>query len=263
MIRVTKRQAPRQLATAGVAATTLLQNEYDAAPDDFRTGVRKLKFKPTIFGHVTVRNELARVQFGKCCYCEVKIPVPYALQHVEHYRPKSQSRQARKSAPVLPGYYWLAYDWNNLFLSCHFCNSSNKGDQFPLANEALRVRDHHDPIAQEYPLVLCPDGTDDPELHIDFHEEVPKGLTPRGRSTIEILGLDSPKHEPRLETLGQLRRTRNEIIALKNLSINDPAEITEVTEMIRDRRARLLIAQRSSSPFSAMAKRFLERNPIP
>jgi hypothetical protein len=57
--------------------------------------------------------------------------------------------------------------------------------------------------------------------------------------------------------------TRDEIIVLKNLSIADPAEITEVAKMIRDRRTELLIAQRSNSPFSAMAKRFLQRNPIP
>src|SRR5258707_8668585 len=108
MIRIVKGQAPRRLTTVGVAATVLLEKEYDATPNEFRLGTIKHKFRSSIFGHTTVRNELAGAQSGKCCYCEVKIPIPYALQHVEHYRPKSQSRQGPKSAPVLPGYYWLA-----------------------------------------------------------------------------------------------------------------------------------------------------------
>ena len=89
MIKVTKGLAPSRLMDAGAAATRLLKEEFDAAPQEFRDGTRKLKFKDLIFGHATVRNELGRIQNGKCCYCEVKIPVPYALQHVEHYRPKT------------------------------------------------------------------------------------------------------------------------------------------------------------------------------
>ena len=160
MIKVNKGPAPSRLIDAGTAATVSLKEDYDTAPQQFRDGTRKLKFKDSIFGHATVRNELGRIQSGKCCYCEVKIPVPYALQHVEHYRPKTQSRQSRKSKPRFPGYYWLAYDWTNLFLCCHFCNSSNKIDLFPLADDAMRARDHHDPIAQEAPLILCPNQSE-------------------------------------------------------------------------------------------------------
>lgn len=257
MIRVAKGAAPPHLVAAGMPATAALRNEYDATPNDFRAGTRKLIFKPAIFGHPTVRQKLAQAQHGKCCYCEVTIPVPYALQHIEHYRPKSRSRQSRGSNPVFPGYYWLAYDWTNLFLSCHFCNSSKKGDLFPLSNEALRARDHHSPVTQEAPLILCPDGADDPEQHIEFHDEIPKAITPQGKSTIEVLGLDSPKHESRLETLGRLRTLRDEIIVLKKFS--QP----QLAKLIREKRARLLVAQRPSSPFSAMAKHYIRNNPIP
>ena len=257
MIRVIKGAAPRRLTVAGSAATISLKAEYDAAPREFRNGTKKLKFKDSIFGHVTVRNELGRNQHGKCCYCEVIIPVPYALQHVEHYRPKSRSRQSRNSKPIFPGYYWLAYDWANLFLSCHFCNSSNKGDLFPIANEALRARDHNDPIAREATLILCPGGPGDPDRHIEFHEDTPKGITAEGRATIKYLGLDSAKHGLRLEALGRLRKLRDEIIVLKQYQIGDLAE------MIRERRTELLLAQRPSAPFSMLARHYLRKNPIP
>jgi uncharacterized protein (TIGR02646 family) len=257
VIRIRKGAAPSRLISVGGAATVNLKKDYDAAPNDFRNGTRKLKFNDSIFRHNSVRDKLIASQHGKCCYCEVKIPVPYALQHVEHYRPKSRSRQSRTAAPVIPGYYWLAYEWTNLFLCCGFCNSSNKGDQFPLANEALRARDHHDRISRESPLILCPSGPDDPEPHIEFHEEIPKGITPEGRTTIQCLGLDSPKHEPRLDALGRLRKLRNEIIVLKTSSG------AGLRKMIRERRAALVIAKRASSPYCAMARQFLDKNPIP
>jgi uncharacterized protein (TIGR02646 family) len=257
MMKVIKGAAPKRLTGAGHAATVALKAEYDATTQAFRNGTKKLKFKDAIFGHPTVRNELGRIQHGKCCYCEVKIPVPYALQHVEHYRPKSRSRQSRVTKPLLPGYYWLAYDWDNLFLSCHFCNSPNKSDLFPLADEALRARDHNDPIGQENPLILCPGSVDDPDRHIEYHEEIPKGITIEGTATVEFLGLDSTKHELRLEALGRLRKLRDEIIVLK--CVADPG----VADMIRERRTELLLAQRPTSQFSMMAKHYLRRNPIP
>jgi uncharacterized protein (TIGR02646 family) len=257
MIKVTKGPAPKRLTSVGNAATISLKADYDASPQDFRSGTKKLKFKDSIYGHLTVRNELGRIQHGKCCYCEVKIPVPYALQHVEHYRPKSRSRQSRSSKPTVPGYYWLAYDWDNLFLSCHFCNSSNKGDLFPLANQALRARDHNASLMQETALILNPGGADDPDHHIEFHEEIPKGVTAEGRATIKLLGLDSAKHELRLEALGKLRKLRDEIIVL--MRVQDDG----LVEMISDRRTELLLAQRPNSPFSMMARHYLQKNPIP
>jgi uncharacterized protein (TIGR02646 family) len=257
MISITKGVAPAHLTTVGRDATEALKREYDSRRDEYRNGTKKFKFRDSIFGHASVRRELVSSHHGKCCYCETKIPVPYALQHVEHYRPKSRCRQSPGSPPVVPGYYWLAYDWANLFLCCHFCNSSNKGDQFPLANEARRARDHHDPITRESALILCPSGPEDPEHHIKFHEEVPKGITAKGRRTIECLGLDSPKHEPRLEALGRLRKLREEIIALKNSP--DPG----LKKLITEKRAALLVAKRPSSPYSAMVRHFLEKYPIP
>jgi len=128
---------------------------------------------------------------------------------------------------------------------------------FPLANEASRARDHNGSITNEVALILCPGGPEDPEAHITFHDDIPKGITDLGRGTVEALRLDSDRHEMRLEALGKLRKLRDEIIALR--SYDEPV----LAELVRERRGALLIAQRASSPFSAMAKEFLHRNPIP
>jgi hypothetical protein len=62
---------------------------------------------------------------GKCAYCEAPTTV-VAHGDVEHFRPKSV-------------YWWLAYCYDNYLFSCQICNQTFKGDNFPLADEMLRL----------------------------------------------------------------------------------------------------------------------------
>ena len=64
----------------------------------------------------SVQKKLNEIYHLKCAYCEQKLLD--APKHVEHYRPKDT-------------YYWLAYSWDNLLLSCGSCNSS-KGTKFQI-----------------------------------------------------------------------------------------------------------------------------------
>ncbi|MDX4066804.1 retron system putative HNH endonuclease [Aliarcobacter skirrowii] len=64
----------------------------------------------------SVQKILKNIYNLKCAYCEQKLLD--APKHIEHYRPKDI-------------YYWLAYSWDNLLLSCGSCNSS-KGINFQI-----------------------------------------------------------------------------------------------------------------------------------
>ena len=205
MIHIAKGKAPRKLTVDGVARAMAHCSEYDADPTAYRSGTRRMVISEGIYAHPTVRNALERAQHAKCCYCEAQPDKPYAHLHIEHWRPKAYSKQSRDAAELRPGYYWLAYDWDNLFLSCHFCNSSNKGNIFPLSNPNARARNHHADLAAEMPLLLKPDGMEDPRDHISFHEEIPIGKTPKGKETVAVLGLDRTEHVVRLRLLDQLK----------------------------------------------------------
>ena len=61
-----------------------------------------------------VSKKLYAIYNTKCAYCEKNIDDED--KHIEHYRPKKE-------------YYWLAYSWDNLLLSCAKCNKF-KGDKF-------------------------------------------------------------------------------------------------------------------------------------
>jgi hypothetical protein len=90
-----------------------------------------------------------------------------------------------------PGYFWLAYVWENLFLACQLCNQTFKRNLFPLADPATRATSHLDDLAAETPLLLHP-GDDEPGAFIGFRDEVafPIDDHPRGRATIEVVGLN-------------------------------------------------------------------------
>ena len=183
MIKIDKpNTSPTILTTKGAERTQNDCDAFDNSPDDYRSREKKFKFNQDFYGDPEVRDALLKAQNGKCCYCEKLIDVG----EVEHFRPKGAVKQAHGQSKQSPGYYWLVYAWDNLFLSCHECNSK-KGILFPLQDDTVRARSHHNDIDDEQPLFINP--TEEPSDHIGFREHVPVPITSRGRETIKGLGL--------------------------------------------------------------------------
>ncbi len=72
----------------------------------------------TLYKNDTIKKKLRNIYSDKCAYCEKDISDD--PQAIEHYRPKDK-------------YYWLAYSWDNLLLSCTRCNSK-KFNNFKVKN---------------------------------------------------------------------------------------------------------------------------------
>lgn len=145
-------------------------------------GGPKPKFK--VYSHDEVKEALIDLFDLKCAYCETKV---VSARDIEHFRPKGRIRTLT-GAILSPGYYWLAADWNNLLLSCPDCNqnkralerdangkwtfveiSTGKLDQFPLLNEANRVRHHAQNISAEETDRLLLNPCNDPvRKHLRF-----------------------------------------------------------------------------------------------
>lgn len=257
MIHIRKGDAPAILLSRGVEAAKRHCEDYEADRDAYNQGKKRLEFKSSIYGHQTVRDALEESHYGKCAYCEVRIPKPYADGHVEHWRPKGAVKQARGTENICPGYYWLAYDWDNLLLACQFCNRDNKRTLFPLNDPSLRARNHLQLLAAESPQILKPDGTDFLGEHIEFVDELPRGRTPLGRTTIETLGLDRIEHKPRDDLYIRLKEAYDIVTKF----VNDPHEAA--CQIVAAERAFLQQAPLPSSPFSAMAAAFIESHPVP
>lgn len=211
----------RRREAAGIAA---LEAQISA-------GKYPLSFQGAIWGDNQVREALEFSHLGKCAFCEVEIR-PGATPQVEHYRPKAGVRNEITGIMLQPGYYWLAYHWDNLLLACGSCNSPrHKGNRFPLRVEAARAYTMDD-LPSEDPLLLNP-FNEDPRIRIRFRECVayPVANDHIGQVTIDTLGLN------RTELVDARRRHVRMVRVIANAARNhrdavDRAEATLVLEQL-------------------------------
>ena len=252
MIFVDKPDPPAELSK-GESLKSDYCSSFDRHRKAYENGTKKFKFKKRIYGHENVKAELLKAQFSKCCYCESRIGRT-SSGDVEHYRPKAYSQQDRGQPKIYPGYYWLVYDWNNLFVSCDICNRSHKKNYFPLSNPDERVRDHSGDLDKEKPLILNPGGSKDLFNQIHFYNELAKGVTKVGETTVVMIGLNrDPLLESRLEKLAILKCLCNSVQLLKTQNGSDVQHTIEETQnFIQD-----YVSQESE--YSAMASEFLKQ----
>jgi uncharacterized protein (TIGR02646 family) len=206
------------------------------------------EFDGDVYADAAVKSALKRTQFDKCCYCEGRI-MAWSPGDVEHFRPKTRVQQRRRAPLQYPGYYWLAYRWENLLFACDICNRSNKRNLFPLANPALRCTGPGNPLAQEHPLLVHP-VEDDPRDHIRFKLVVPIGHTAEGRETIDVLGLK--RAALKKERVSRLKRARGLIkVAILAASAGKQAEVDRAMHELK----RMTLP---GAPFSSMVIDYLD-----
>lgn len=177
-------------ALDGKTKITRYERERDAAIAFFTNPANYFNNKKLVegaFGFKVYKDKqladvLSREFRKKCAYCESKFAA-VTPSDIEHYRPKASIGSGANE--LKPGYYWLAGDWDNLLISCPNCNRPRnyevpgqgedvllgKGSQFPLADEAKRVRRHDGDVVTEADerLLLHP-CIDRPEEHLSFDE---------------------------------------------------------------------------------------------
>ncbi|HLC17234.1 MAG TPA: hypothetical protein VJL89_13515 [Thermodesulfovibrionia bacterium] len=95
---------------------------------------------------------------GKCAYCECYI-TNFQRGDIEHFRPKLAVTDKNDNPIQHPGYYWLAYDWQNLLPSCQICNQPSKiGDKKIGKHNRFPVNGNHArtpaEVKDEKPLLI-------------------------------------------------------------------------------------------------------------
>ncbi|MCV9929699.1 hypothetical protein OIU83_18705 [Flavobacterium sp. LS1R49] len=191
MIKIIKNLAPEKLIKKGSVQTKIDLEQYSSNKTKYDSGALKFEALSTIYNSDSVRETLETIQKNKCCYCETKST--RSNSDVEHFRPKAAYSSDFKGKSMYPGYFWLAYDWNNLFLACQVCNQIFKNDFFPIEKEHTRAQLHDFKIDNEVSLFIHP-SEDEPEDEIGYRESIPFGKTKKGKSTIAYLGFGSIEH---------------------------------------------------------------------
>jgi uncharacterized protein (TIGR02646 family) len=255
MIRIRKKSAapvPVILQTKGKNETEALKARYDKGERDF--GGKD--FDSGIYGNKEVKDSLIAIQDYKCCFCESKIGhIGYG--DVEHFRPKAGWIQGDEQLNK-PGYYWLAYEWDNLLLSCQLCNQRYKKNFFPLVNNSQRSLSHHDNIDEEQPVFIHP-VNDEVEAFITFNEEIPVAVNGdiRGKETISKLGLDR-------ELLNEQRRnTLSKVRDIYDLASGYPDTYPELQEAARGKVKKYLDQSKlDETEYASMLRSFFRDNPV-
>lgn len=171
---VTPAQREAELATVFFTDPTNFANEQK---------LTKKSFTFRIYKHPELMAALEQIFVKKCAYCESRF-AHVTPKDIEHFRPKSEIDTG--TGKLRPGYYWLAGEWQNLLVSCPDCNRGRKfkvpgqatpvrlgkSTQFPLRNEAGRIRDAGSAISSEDAIRLLIDPCkDQPDRHIMFDDQ--------------------------------------------------------------------------------------------
>jgi uncharacterized protein (TIGR02646 family) len=160
---------------------------------------------------------LAQRFHHKCAYCEAR-PGHVSRPHIEHFRPKGLLQFEGKM-----------FDWDNWLLSCGICNEE-KWRHFPEENGQ--------------PLLLNP-AEEEPSRHLCFVGPRLRGVTKRGKKTVELVELDRQA----------LRDERKSWLTLVNslLLLWVESGDEDVREACREH---LIWTMQDDAPFAGMARAY-------
>ncbi len=248
---------------------------------------KRKKFSYDQYRNAEIKDALKRMCHDKCAYCESNFLHVY-YGDIEHFRPKKMV--GTKAEPKVPGYYWLANDWNNLLLSCLFCNQAKKQfvqkdnsfqivtigkqNRFPLSKKRLynRTRTHKDWNVKEKKenenrLIIDP-CKDEPERYFKYEKEgiiLPKYKTGKknkiAEESINIFALQrfylvQERRKKSIEIAMQIDLIKDYILKL-NSNISNPVIDAHFESKIKDGTDKLFHFTYKRAPFSAMARQFV------
>lgn len=161
---------------------------------DFFLNTPKAKKPKNLFSFYSTEKDFYKTELidmfrQRCAYCESIVTIG-SRGDIEHFRPKGEF-VTKEGKTIEPGYYWLAADWDNLYLSCINCNQnttfkiidskdptkfiekpSGKMNQFALRDENGRLKNQDQKIHDEEPYRLLIDPCrDKPETMLEFTKD--------------------------------------------------------------------------------------------
>lgn len=146
------------------------------------------------YGYKTDKNVVSEVESvfnGKCAYCESKVETDDKYDGMNHFRPMNSAKNYGDSSDSIDHYWWLMYEWSNLYYSCVHCNRF-KGSWFPVDGKRSKLRTSYIRIvAEENNLILDP-CQDDISSSVYFNLSNGEILahSMQGMTTIKILNLN-------------------------------------------------------------------------
>jgi uncharacterized protein (TIGR02646 family) len=223
------------------------------------TKKRQTRFEFDITPVRAAKEQLAKEFNHKCAYCESPIE-RITDADLEFFRPKSAKGLNDEFSN--DHYWWLYYEWKNIFYCCSVCNRT-KSNWFPVEGKRIPVKTPYaEGIKKENNLLIDP-CNEDPEAHLDFNFSgsiFPR--TQKGKWTIETLQLN--RHALREARKMSIRSVQGAITKLftgllnklfpSNKAIRQDAEVGPTVEYIER-----LLKNNSEIPYAGALRNCLKR----
>ena len=179
-------EPPQILSSARVEREKSHINEFYSQASNKKQN--RYEFKSRYINHRHVKTALKDLFKGKCSYCETLLNIS-EINKPTHFRPKQFSMNL-DGAVSRNHYWWLFFDWNNMYSSCSICNSS-KSTRFPVSGKRVN---YVQPTKEEKALLIDPCNQEDfNEIHFYPKEDgFMVELTKRGKITVDIFKLNRP-----------------------------------------------------------------------
>jgi uncharacterized protein (TIGR02646 family) len=164
---------------------------------------------------LSCRKSLDRLFNKRCAYCE-SIISSTLTGLIDHFRPINSAinLDGKQNA----GYWWLAYQWSNLYLICDECNRLKK-NRFPVKGKRFNSKEQN--LNNEKYLLIDPcnkDDIDESEFLFDEDGKM-ESRSDRGTLTIEVLGLNRSILVSRRKML--IETMRSSFLLLNKSNINN------------------------------------------
>lgn len=287
MIRVDRATLPRPAAldmpydrgawkgkTEAERVATLYRRHLEAGGEP-----RKFKFEYSRYKQPEVKATLEALFHGKCAYCESRYVGTQPID-VEHWRPKGEVHALAPdgSKSVLPGYHWLASDWDNLFPSCIDCNRGREQTDFLTGEKVLLGKASQFPVegprmgppapgatpAFDTPLLVNP-CEDDPAEHLELRSDggvVAVNDSPKGEQSIRVYALN--RTELAMDRLGLVKLIEQRLFIIEGLARvlqapNLPQDLRiDIEDLLSHEIDTLLTMAEPDRPFSALARTLID-----
>ena len=227
MIRVSRETftAPQDLVNQWLAATGRLRKFFAALPPSPTQRIQSTpEFEPNLWQEAT---SIIRAVFrDKCAYCET--PIPATASTIDHFRTKggAVNLNGQKSPEH---YWWLAYEWRNLYLACNECVLA-KANKFPVKGPRMEIDTDWSQTNTEKAMLLDP-CSDDPEKHLVFSEEgFVAAATERGEVTIDVLNLNRPGLISQRQS--EIKTVRDQLTSWFSIGITDAESKLALTSSV-------------------------------
>ena len=200
---------------------------------------RRAPEDPSLLADSSLRAALLKLFDGKCAYCES--PLVASVFDVDRFRPPRDAMDMSNRIDDPDFYWWLAYDWENLYAACPACASA-KATRFPVRGKRAAPEVRGPELAEEHRLLLDP-CADEPEDELRFAADgTVAGVTERGAVSVDVFALN------RRDLVRARRSAAEKLLALL---------VTVSADRIEAQRATLAPA---TAPYAAMHRQLLEQH---